>query len=126
MERFLEQGGSEWEFGKFMPKLNLAETDKLYEITVELPGLKPEEVNVELREGQLWITGEKLEEKEEKGKAFHMIERRCGEFRRVIPLALPVQDGKVEAIFENGILLVRIPKSEQVLPKKIKVKSAEN
>lgn len=122
MERFLEQGGNAWEIGKFMPKVNLAETDKLYEVTVELPGMKPEEVSVELREGQLWIIGEKLEEKEEKGKAFHLIERRSGEFRRVIPLNLPVVEGKVDAVFENGILMVRIPKSEQVVPKKIKVK----
>jgi len=122
MERFFEQGGTGWGIASFTPHVNLAETDEGYEVTIELPGMKPEEVNVELREGSLWITGEKKEEKEEKGKTFHTIERRSGEFRRMIPFAVPVDEGKIDAVFEEGILKVQIPKSEQVKPKKIKVK----
>ena len=121
MERFFEAGNG-WKIAGFSPFVNLAETDEGYEVTVELPGMKPEEVNVELHEGSLWITGEKKEELEEKGKTFHTIERRSGKFRRVIPLAVPVDEGKIDALFEHGILKVQVPKREQVKPKKIKVK----
>jgi HSP20 family protein len=107
----------------FVPAANLVETENEFEVTLELPGLKPEEVNVELREGALWVSGERKEEKEEKGKTFHRMERRYGAFRRVIPLPMEVKEEKVEAEFHNGILKVKLPKSEEVKPKHIEVKS---
>ena len=108
--------------GKFLPEANIAETDKAVEVTVELPGMKPEEVKVELRDGALWITGEKKEEKEEKGKTFHRIERRAGAFRRGFTLPTEVEEGKVEAKFEGGVLHITLPKAEKVAPKRIEVK----
>src|SRR4030095_6876763 len=77
--------------GKFLPEANIAETDKAVDVTVELPGMKPEEVKGELRDGALWITGEKKDEKEEKGKTFHRIERRAGAFRRGFTLPTEVE-----------------------------------
>jgi HSP20 family protein len=100
----------------------MTESEKAVEVTVELPGLKPEEVKVELREGMLWITGEKKEEKEEKGKTFHRIERRAGAFRRVFELPMKVEEGKVEAKFNEGVLKITLPKVEEVAPKKIEIK----
>jgi HSP20 family protein len=108
--------------GKFLPEANIAETEKAIEVTVELPGMKPEEVKVELREGVLWITGEKKEEKEEKGRTFHRIERRTGEFRRAFTLPVEVEEGKVVAKFEGGVLHITLPKAEKVAPKRIEVK----
>jgi HSP20 family protein len=123
MERFFTNGGEEWGLMRFSPALNLAETDTGYELSIELPGLKPEEVNVELKEGNLSISGEKAEEKEEKGKTYHRVERRHGEFRRMICLPGAVEEEKVEAKFEDGVLKVSIPKSEKVKPKRIPVKA---
>jgi HSP20 family protein len=108
--------------GKFLPEANMVETDKAVEVTVELPGMKPEEVKVEIREGNLWITGEKKEEKEDKGKTFHRIERRAGMFRRVFPLPVEVVEGKVDARFVEGVLKITLPKAEKVAPKHIEVK----
>jgi HSP20 family protein len=108
--------------GKFLPEANIAETDKAVEMTVELPGMKPEEVKVELREGTLWITGEKKEEKEEQGKTFHRVERRFGSFRRGFALPAEVEEDKVEAKFEGGVLHITLPKAEKVAPKQIVVK----
>lgn len=107
----------------FTPNINLAETEKEYEVTVELPGLKPEEFNVELKEGALWISGYREEEKEEKEKTFHRIERRYGEFRRMVPLPGEVNEEKVEAAFKEGVLRVIIPKAEVVKPRHIEVKT---
>jgi HSP20 family protein len=108
--------------GKFLPEANLVETDKTVEVTVELPGMKPEDVKVEIREGALWIVGEKKEEKEEKGKTFHRIERRSGMFRRVFPLPVEVTEDKVDARFADGVLKIILPKAEKVAPKHIEVK----
>jgi HSP20 family protein len=108
---------------KFLPEANLAETDKAVEVTVELPGMKPEEVKVEIKGEQLWITGEKKEEKEEKGKTFHRVERRAGMFRRIFPLPVEVVQEKVEARFTEGVLKITLPKAEKVAPKQIEVKA---
>ncbi len=121
MERFFGNGG-EWGLTRFTPSINVSETDNSFEVSAELPGLEPEEVNVEMKEGSLWISGEKKEEHEETGKSFHRIERRHGEFRRVIQLPGEVNEDGVEAKFENGVLLVSVPKTAGVRPKKIPVK----
>lgn len=107
---------------KFVPEVNLAETEAAVEVTVELPGLKPEEIKVEVHEGQLWITGEKKEEKEEQGKRFHRMERRTGMFRRVLPLPAVVDDGRAEAKFAEGVLKVTLPKTTEARPTAIPVK----
>jgi HSP20 family protein len=107
----------------FTPRVNLAETDKEYEVTVELPGLKPEEFNVEFKEGALWISGHREEEKEEKEKTFHRIERRYGEFRRTIPLPGAIDEEQVEASFKEGVLKVMIPKAEVAKPRRVEVKT---
>jgi HSP20 family protein len=109
--------------GKFLPEANLIETEKAVEVTVELPGMKPEEVKVEIKGEQLWITGEKKEEKEEKGKTFHRVERRAGMFRRIFALPVEVEEEKVAAKFTDGVLKVTLPKAEKVAPKQIEVKA---
>lgn len=121
MENLMERLGG-WE--GFEPKVNVAETEKEFEITAELPGLKPEEVTVEIRNGDLWISGERKEEKEEKGKTWHRVERRYGEFRRTIPLPEAVAKEKVEATFSEGVLKVIVPKTEEAKPRHIEVKAA--
>lgn len=107
---------------KFMPEANVTETEKAIEVAVELPGLKPEDVKVELHDQQLWVTGEKKEEKEETGKTFHRVERRTGSFRRVFGLPMEVDEGHVDAKFVDGVLTITLPKTEKVAPKKIEVR----
>jgi HSP20 family protein len=124
MSRFFRLGeGWEWPAEGFIPRVNLAETEGELEVTVDLPGLKPEEVKVELREGALWITGERKEEKEEKGKTYHRVERHYGEFRRAVPLPAGVEEAKIEAKFENGVLKITARKTEAAKPKHIEVKA---
>lgn len=121
-ENFGPEAGLLGREGKFLPEANMIETDKAVEVTIDLPGMKPEDVKVELHDGALWITGEKKEEKEEKGKTFHRIERRTGAFRRVMPLPVEVEADKVDARFHDGVLTIALPKIEKVAPKKIEVK----
>lgn len=104
------------------PAANFAETEKAYEITLDLPGLKPEDVNVEFRDGHLCISGNRQQVNEEKGKTFHRIERTHGEFRRVIALGNEVDAEHIDAKYEHGVLTVTAPKIAAVQPKKITVK----
>lgn len=109
--------------GKFIPMVNVVENAEAVEVTVELPGMKPEDFAVEIKNGSLWISGEKHEEKEEKGKAFHRMERTNGEFRRVIPLPATVAEDKVTADYKAGVLCVTVPKTPEARPRKVEVKT---
>ena len=108
---------------EFVPNVDLVERENEFEVTVDLPGLKPEEVTVEFKGGALWITGERKEEKEEKSETYHRIERRRGEFRRVLPLPTEVKDSAIEAKFTNGVLVVTVPKVEAAKSQRIEVKT---
>ncbi len=122
MERFWGNGG-DWQLTRFTPSLNVSETDEVYTVSAELPGLKPEDVNVEFSAGALWISGNKQEESERKGETFHRVERRHGEFRRMVQLPTAVEENKVEAKFEHGVLTITVPKSKEAQAKRIPIKS---
>ena len=121
MERFFGNGG-DLGLRRFTPSLNVSETETDYEVAAELPGIEPDDVSVELRDGALWVSGKKEEEKEEKGKTFHRIERRHGEFRRVVHLPGAVNEDQVEAKFDKGVLTIRVPKSEAAKTRQIPIK----
>ena len=122
-ERFWGGDGASLLTSDFLPKTDFVETENQFEVTVDLPGLKPEEVNVELKNGELWISGKREEEKEEKGKTYHRVERHHGEFRRVMSMPSTINEEQVEAKFEDGVLKVTVPKTEQAKPKHIEVKA---
>ena len=107
----------------FAPSVNFAETENGYEVSVELPGMKPEDVHVEFKDGHLWITGERKQESEEKGKKYHRIERRYGSFRRVIAIGNEVDAEKVDATYKDGVLTVDVPKVAAAQPKRIQIKT---
>lgn len=121
-QNFLGDEGRGLAQGEFVPHLNVAETEGSYEVTVDLPGLKPEDVNVELHDGQLTLSGKRHFEKEETGKTYHRVERRSGEFRRTIALPAAIDESKVNADFADGVLKVSLPKSEKVKPTRIQIK----
>jgi HSP20 family protein len=123
-ERMMGNEEARWPvWAGFSPTFNLAETEARFEVTMELPGMKPEEFNVELKNGELWITGEKKEERQEKGKTFHRVARTHGEFRRVIPLPGTVNEEKINAEYKAGVLKVFVPKTEAARSRHIEVKA---
>jgi HSP20 family protein len=101
---------------------DVAETENHLEVSVELPGLKPDDIHVEIKDGDLWITGEKKEETEKKDKTFVRVERKFGHFRHVVPLGESVDPEKVTAEFRDGVLKLVIPKSEAAKPRRIPIK----
>ena len=119
---FGEEEGQEVEHA---PRVNLAESETDYEVTLDLPGVDAKDVSVELKDDQLTITGERKSETEESGKTFHRVERRYGKFRRVISVPVPIDEEKITADYSNGVLKVTLPKSEKVKPRRIEVTKAD-
>jgi HSP20 family protein len=109
-----------------IPKVDVAETTDALQVTAELPGMQEKDVNVTLTGRNLVISGEKKEEKEDKDKNYHRVERTYGAFHRSIPLPTDVDGQKVDASFRNGVLNVILPKAHpsDTAGKKIAVRSA--
>jgi len=107
------------------PAVDLAEKDGEYEITAELPGLDEKDVELRLSNGVLSISGEKKAEHEEKDKNYHFSERRYGSFRRAFRVPEGVDESKIEANFDKGVLTVKLPKTAQTTEssKKIEITS---
>ena len=104
-------------WGDFAPCVDVSETDKEITVSVELPGMQPEDINVTLDRNNLMISGEKHAEKEEKGERYYQLERSYGSFRRTIPLPTEVDQGRVDANFRRGVLKVKLPKTAKAQEK---------
>lgn len=104
------------------PTVDISETDTEYVIKAELPEIKKEEVKVTVEDGVLTITGERKQEREERGKKFHRVERSYGRFVRSFTLPESVDEAKVKAEYIDGVLNLHLPKSEKAKPKQIEVK----
>jgi HSP20 family protein len=104
------------------PSVDIAETAEAFEIKAELPDVKKEDVKVSVEDGELRISGERKQEKEEKGKKFHRVERSYGSFMRSFTLPENVDDSKLTAEYKDGLLNVRLPKTEKAKPKAVAVK----
>jgi HSP20 family protein len=99
---------------RLQPKVDVAETDKDIEVTVELPGLDEKDVEVTLADGVLTLKGEKKSERKEEGKGFYLAERSYGSFQRSIALPEGVDVEKVSAEFSKGVLTVKAPNLPEV------------
>jgi HSP20 family protein len=107
------------------PMVDIAETPEEFQIKAELPEVKKEDVKVSVENGILRLEGERKQEKEEKGKRFHRVERSYGSFLRTFSLPESVDDTKVHAEFKDGVLSVRLPKAAaKTKAKAIEVKVA--
>ncbi|HKP01347.1 MAG TPA: Hsp20/alpha crystallin family protein [Nitrospiraceae bacterium] len=104
------------------PSVDVSETEGGYQIKAEIPDVKKEDVKVTLEDGVLTIQGEQKQEKEEKGKRYHRVERSYGRFVRSFTLPDVIDEEKVKAEFKDGILNLALPKSEKAKPKAIEVK----
>src|SRR5487761_90368 len=103
------------------PSLDVSEDDKTVTVRVEVPGVKPEDINISVTANTLVLSGEKKESDERQQDGYHHTERRFGSFRRQVMLPPGVDAEKVTADCAHGILTVRLEKSPQAMPKKIPV-----
>ncbi|MFA6699534.1 MAG: Hsp20/alpha crystallin family protein [Thiomicrospira sp.] len=94
----------------FRPSLNVASDDKQYTVTLEAPGLVQDDIKLELKGQTLFIQGEKRVEKEDKDKHYYRIERRYGQFQRVLDVPEDVDLDKIEAKMKHGVLTINLPR----------------
>jgi len=105
----------------FAPALDVVENDKEIVVTAELPGLKPEDVTIEVDNNVLTMKGEKKSEFEKKDSQYHIWERSYGTFQRMIPLPRTVKADAIEAKIENGVLVVKLPKTAEAVGRRIPI-----
>lgn len=110
--------------GELVPVFDIAETDKEYTITGEIPGVEAKDLDVTLSDGTLTVQGEKKKEQEEKDEHFHRIEREYGAFHRGFRLPENVRAEELKANYKDGVLKITLPKVE-IKPKKIEVKEGK-
>jgi HSP20 family protein len=103
------------------PRIDVSETDTEIKIEAEMPGIEEKDVELVLSNGRLTIKGEKKQEKEEKKKDYHVVERSYGSFARSISLPFEADPGQVKASFVKGVLTVTVPKPPEVKAKERKI-----
>jgi HSP20 family protein len=104
------------------PALDISERKDAYLVTVELPGVETDDLQVTLEDGLLTIQGERHFAHDSSEQQFHRVERRYGAFRRSITLPAQVMGDGIQASFDNGVLQIMVPKAEEAKPKRIQVR----
>ena len=109
-----------WTTGWY-PAVDVAETESAFLVTAEIPGMTAEDVKIDLTGNVLTLKGEKKEEKDEKGRNWHRVERCFGSFMRSVQLPETIDGERAKASYENGVLKIEVAKSPAARPRQIKV-----
>jgi HSP20 family protein len=110
---------------RWMPPMDLVESDDHFVLRADLPGMSEDDVNIELEDSTLTISGERKSEHEAKNEGFYRVERATGAFSRSLTLPKGVDPESVTARFDRGVLEVRIPKPAERKPRRISIGGSE-
>ncbi len=108
------------------PPINVREDGDQVIVEAELPGVRPDDVDISVENGMLTITGEKRAEQEKKDASWHVVERRYGRFERTFTLGRAVDVDNIRAGFHDGVLTIRMPKREEARPRRIRVDAGQD
>ncbi len=108
---------------RWVPPMDLVETDDHLVLKADLPGLDSDDVNIEVKDGVLTVSGERKTEHEERADGFYRVERAFGGFSRSMSLPQQVDAEQISANFDKGVLEVRIPKPEERKPHRVQIGS---
>ena len=114
-------GGNGGTDRRWMPAMDLLETDDQFVLRADLPGMSEDDVKIEVEDGTLTISGERKAEHETKQEGYYRVERAYGTFSRSLTLPRGVDPAAVTANFDRGVLEVRIPKPEERKPRRIEI-----
>lgn len=103
--------------------LDVVENEEAFLVKASIPGVNPDDLDITITDNVLTITGELKEDSLNEGDQYQLRERRFGHFSRSLNLPLPVKNEEIDAVYENGILTLHIPKMEEVKPKRIAIKT---
>jgi HSP20 family protein len=125
--QFFREGDGEegtWVTGMWTPPVDIHETDEALILKAELPGFSKDDVHIELHDNRLTLRGERKHETEVKEEQYHRRERAYGSFHRAFLLPATIDQDQVKASFKDGILELRLPKSEKAKPKRVAITGA--
>ena len=108
---------------RWVPAMDLVETDDHFVLRADLPGLTEDDVSIELEDNVLTISGERKSEHEDRKEGYYRVERAYGAFHRQLTLPEGIDPDAVQASFDKGVLEVRIPKPEERKPRKVQIKA---
>jgi HSP20 family protein len=117
-------GGNGGTMRRWMPAMDLVETDESFVLRADLPGLSEEDIKIEFEDGTLTVSGDRKAEHESKNEGYYRVERAFGAFSRSLTLPQGIDPEAVTASFDRGVLEVRIPKPEQRKPRRIEIGGA--
>ena len=120
--RLFGDGEEGWFTGTIVPALDMSETDTAIEVRMDVPGVTAKDIDIQITGNVLTVRGQRQEEKEEKGKTFHRVERRYGNFSRSVTLPCTVAESEVAAEYHEGVLTIKLPKTEESKAHKVEVK----
>jgi HSP20 family protein len=120
---FGDEAGNGAAMKAWAPRVDVEETEKEIMVRADLPGVDPKDVDIQVVDNVLTVRGEKKEQKEEKKKNYHRMERFAGSFYRAIPLPAGADADKIAATSANGTVTITIPKKPEAQPKKIAIQS---
>lgn len=125
MEQLFDHAGDASAGGNVVaPRMDISEDDQEVTVTAEMPGARPEDVEVIVDDNVLTIRAERTQERETSRRNYHLVERSVGVFQRSLQLPAPVDPGKVQASFDNGVLTITIPKDgSQARSRRVQVRS---
>jgi HSP20 family protein len=111
---------------RWIPAMDLVESNGDLVLRADLPGLSEDDVNIELEDNVLTVSGERKVEHEERSDGYYRVERSSGSFRRSLTLPERVDPEAVKATFDRGVLEVRVPKPEERKPRKVAISVGES
>lgn len=119
--RFLGESNLVWPERTYWPAINIADQEDAVVVTAEVPGCKPDDIEISVHGNTMSISGEKKEKTEEKKKGYYHMESRFGSFRREMILPAEVNADKIHAKCQEGVLTITLPKAEKAKAKKIEI-----
>ena len=120
-DRFFEGRTANGMGRRWIPAMDLVETEDDLVLRGDLPGMTEEDVDIEIKDNVLTVSGERKAEHEDKGEGYHRVERAFGRFSRSLSLPQGIDPDKVEAKFEKGVLEVHIPKPAEAKPTRVQI-----
>jgi HSP20 family protein len=121
MNRLFEGGESGAQL--WAPVVDVTENENEIVLEAELPGMKKDEIDIQLNGDTLTLRGERQIEQSQKDEQYHRVERQYGAWQRSFQIEIPIDAQKVSADYESGVLTVRLPKAEEIKPRQIEIKS---
>src|SRR5436190_8003608 len=118
--------GEAGNFRRWVPAMDLVETDDHFVLRADLPGMSEEDVSIELEDNVLTISGERKSEHEERREGYYRLERATGAFSRSLTLPQGVDPNAIQARFDKGVLEVRVPKPEERKPRRVAISVGES